>query len=619
MIDQRKEGNYQKFGVQIENGTVIFTFEAEKEDNCAILFYGKDKKQIKRMEVPGEYCIGSVRSVGISGISAEQIIYNYEINGKVMTDAYAERIIGREKWNDAGREQENYAIYGGYQAKDFDWEDDRQPEIPKDEMVMYKLHVRGFSMDAGIRGKTRGTFRAVQEKIPYLKSLGITTLEFMPMYEFEEMERSEKQEFPTYLNWESKEGDLICKELPKGEKKVNYWGYVPGNYFSVKASYSSTPDAAREWKELIRKLHANGMECIMEMYFDERMNQNVILDALRFWVREYHVDGFHLLGSSVPVTAVAQDMLLSRTKIFCEGFDPMLFEKKRNYQNLFVYSDEYLYPVRRMLNHMGGRIGDFLCQQKKQHAAQGFVNYIAGNNGFTLFDLFSYQEKHNGANGEENRDGRSCNYSSNYGAEGRTTKRYICEIRERQLRNAIAILMLGQGVPLLLSGDEFGNSQDGNNNAYCQYNKIGWLNWKRMEKYGWLSEFTKEMISFRRKHPMIAAKQPMQGCDYANKGFPDLSYHGEHAWLTSLSEDRQSVGVMYCGAYADLSEFVYVGYNFHNGPAKLALPKLPDKMKWRLVMDTARGREAFLPEGEEQKEAQVSLKGQAIVILLGKN
>ena len=623
MVYTIKEGNYEKSGVHVVDDTVIFTFEGEKEDNCAILFYGKDKKEIKRVEVPAEYCMGSVRSVAIEGVSPEKIIYNNEINGKIVPDAYATRVIGREKWNDAARERDEYEVYCGYEPQEFDWKGDRQPEIPKNKMVMYKLHVRGFSMDAGLRGKVRGTFRAVMEKIPYLKALGITTVEFMPVYEFEELVIPPHQELPDYLNWESQEGDLISKEEKLRPERVNYWGYGPGNYFAAKASYSSSPDAARELKELIRELHRNGMECVMEMYFEERMNQNVILDALRFWVREYHVDGFHLLGNSVPVTAVAQDMLLSRTKIFYTGFEPLLLEEKKKYPHLFVYSDEYLYPVRKMLNHLGGNMEEFVGQQRKQHLAQGFVNYIAGNNGFTLYDLFSYQEKHNQANGEDNCDGNNWNFSTNCGVEGPSAKRYVCESRERQLRNAIAILMLGQGVPLLWSGDEFGNSQSGNNNAYCQDNKVGWLNWKRAEKYAWLQTFVRKMIAFRESHPIISLDAPMQLSDYKRKGCPDLSYHGENAWISSFYQDRQSVGVMYCGAYASLpdgtpDDFIYVGYNFHNGLVKLALPKLPEKKHWYLVMDTAEGKEAFLEKEILQGEAQVSVKGKSVVILIGK-
>ena len=238
-------------------------------------------------------------------------------------------------------------------------------------------------------------------------------------------------------------------------------------------------------------------------------------------------------------------------------------------------------------------------------------------------DLFCYGEKHNRANGEENYDGSNWNVSSNYGMEGRSAKRHICEIRERQMRNAIAILMLGQGVPLLFEGDEIGNSQGGNNNAYCQDNRIGWVNWKRNEKYAWLTQFVRDMITFRKAHPVIASETPKRMNDFLRKGFPDLSYHGENAWISNLPVERQAVGMMYCGEYEKLAdgsadEFIYIGYNFHAGLARLALPKLPDKKHWYLCMDTSLGTQPFLEKTEVQTEAQVAVKGQSVIILVGK-
>lgn len=620
-----KEGNYEKLGVQVKDDEIIFTFEGEKEDNCAILLYGKKHELVERIEVPAAYCMGSIRSLSVKGISSGYLRYNYEINGDITVDTYASKIIGREKWNDSARAACDYRVYGGVESQEFDWGSDHCPEVPRHSMIMYKLHVRGFSMDAGIRGKTKGTFAAIRERIPYLKKLGITTVELMPVYEFEELMFHEEPELPDYINWVTLEEDLI---QPKEETvtkldKINYWGYVPGNYFAVKSSYSSTPNASQEFKELIRALHANGMECVMEMCFDERMNQNVILDALRFWVREYHVDGFHLLGSSVPVTAVAQDMFLSRTKIFYDQFEPLLLEQKRKYPHLFAYNDEYLYPARKMLNQMNGSLEEFVCQQRKQHPMQGFVNYIAGSNGFTLMDVFSYSEKHNEANGEDNCDGINWNFSTNCGVEGRSSKRFVLELREQRLRNAIAILMLGQGVPLLHAGDEMGNSQEGNNNAYCQDNRTGWLNWSKGAKFEWLRTYIEQMIAFRQAHPVITLDEPMRMNDYARKGLPDLSYHGENAWISAFPEDRRSVGMMYCGAYAKREDgteddFVYVGYNFHNWISRLALPKLPAKKSWYLIMDTSLGKDAFLPVEEEVKGQQMTVKGQSVVILLGK-
>lgn len=619
-----EEGNYKELGVQVQEDAVIFTFEGEREDDCSILFYGKNYDITEKVRVPAEYSMGSVRSVQISGIKTAQLKYNYEINGKVTTDPYARRIIGREKWNDTARADYDYIVCGGCKTECFTGKHDRQPEVMRQKMLMYKLHVRGFSMDAGLHGKERGTFRAVQNKIPYLKSLGVTTLEFMPVYEFEEMVLPQKIEMPSYLNWESEEGDLILPQQEQMVEKVNYWGYTPGNYFAVKASYSSTPDAAIEWKALIGELHANGMECVMEMYFEKRMNQNVILDALRYWVREYHVDGFHLLGTSLPVTAIAQDLLLSRTKIFYTGFDAMLWERKKATSHLFIYSEEYLYPVRKMLNHMDGNLTEFVCQQRKQHEVLGFVNYITNNNGFTLMDLFSYSEKHNESNGEGNCDGNNWNYSINCGVEGRTGKHYVGKMRRKQLRNAIAVLMLAQGVPLLLAGDEFGNTQEGNNNAYCQDNRLGWVNWKRGEKYAWLQEFVRKMAAFRLAHPVIASDLPMALNDHGRKGFPDLSYHGENAWISAFPQDKQAVGLMYCGAYTLLDDgteddFIYIGYNFHSSLGNLALPRLAGQRQWYLVMDTSFETDAFLEQEEKLKcQQMVAVKAQSVVILIGK-
>lgn len=623
MSNTISEGNYERYGVQVQNDDIIFTFEAEKEDECKIIFYGKNQEITEKVEVPAKYCRGAIRSVCIKGKSIKHLRYNYEINGEVITDSYANRIVGRERWADKGRESRGYQVCGGYSSTEFDWQEDASPEVPRQQMVMYKLHVRGFSMDAGVRGRTKGTFAAVRERIPYLKQMGITTVEFMPVYEFEEFVIPEQTLLPEYLKWQIEEEDMIKPEVTPVSDKLNFWGYVRGNYFAVKSSYASTPDAAREWKELIRELHANGIECVMEMFFAEGQNQNIILDALHYWVREYHVDGFHLLGDKLPITAIAQDAWLRRTKIFYKAFDSMLFETPCRYPHLFAYNDEYLYPVRGMLNHINGNLEAFACQQRKQHVTLGFVNYVADNNGFSLMDIFSYAEKHNQANGEDNCDGNNWNLSSNYGVEGRTSKKYINAVRERQLCNAIAILMLGQGVPLLFSGDECGNSQNGNNNAYCQDNRIGWINWKKNEKYAWLTEFAGRMAAFRKEHPVISSEHPKELSDFGRKGFPDLSYHGENAWISTLSGERQSMGMMYCGAYekcADGSEdeMIYVGYNFHTGSDRLALPKLSDKKKWYLCMDTARGREPFLTKEEVLSEQQIEVKGQSVVILIGK-
>lgn len=272
---------------------------------------------------------------------------------------------------------------------------------------------------------------------------------------------------------------------------------------------------------------------------------------------------------------------------------------------------------------MEGDLKEFLCQQRKQHEVQGFVNYLANHNGFTLGDVFRYCEKHNEANGEENCDGNNWNYSNNYGVEGYTRKKYVEKMRRRQLRNALTMLFTAQGVPLIYGGDEFANSQEGNNNAYCQDNRLGWMNWKNRETYGFLVSLVGNLAEFRRQHPVIASDVPMQQSDYARKGFPDLSYHGENAWITAVPMDRQAVGVMYCGSYVKredgtADDFIYIGYNFHSGRINLALPKLPEKKKWYWAVNTAREDAYFTEEEKLENQHLLAVEGQSIAVLIGK-
>lgn len=611
-----RPGNYERMGAVQDKEEIIFTFAGEKTEKCAVLLYKKGTCEIaSRIEVPAEYGIGSLRSVRVAGINSDKYDYNYEIDGEVCVDPYAKRIVGREHWFDTKRRKDSYAIRCGFEFTDFDWKLDHAPEIPKEDMVMYKLHVRGFSMDAVGMGEKKGSFLAVKEKIPYLKQLGITTVELMPVYEFEELVLPKEDRLPDYVTWKAEE-----KQEAAEVTRVNYWGYVAGNYFAPKEAYAAVRPASLELKDLIRELHSQNMECILELFFDGHANHNYIIDVLRFWVMEYHVDGFHVIGSSLPLTAIAQDLLLSRCKIFNDGLYPGQIEQKGDYQHLFAYNEEFLYPMRKLLNHMGGNLSEFTDQMRKQHGDMGFVNFVASNNGFTLADVFSYNEKHNEDNGENNADGNDWNYSNNCGVEGTTRKEYVRRLRMKQLKNAFALTILAQGVPLIMAGDEVGNSQKGNNNAYCQDNKVGWVNWKTPEKTAELTEYVRCLLQFRREHKILCNATPLRMTDYKSLGYPDLSYHCDKAWVAGFEPNRQSVGMMYCEAYHNEDEetFLYVAYNFHNGEQSLALPKLPKKVEWVRIMNTEL-IQPFLSEAEVlEDQNQVRMSGQSISILIGK-
>lgn len=632
MKHEIKTGNYAVMGAARQGKNMIFTFAAEKSSKCAVLLYEKNRQEIvERIEIPKDYCVGSLRSVCVLNLDYRNYDYNFEIDGEMKPDLYAKKIVGRENWYDLKRAKRGLAasIRSGFDFAPFLWRDEQRPEIKKQDMILYKLHVRGFTMDT--KAKDKGTFAALKKKIPYLKGLGITSVELMPVYEFEEIFLKSKEELPDYVTWKKQHKNAKEKEkgiekgIEKSEEQIermNFWGYTRGNYFAPKASYAASEKASFELKSLIREFHNNGIECILEMFFPKEVDAIEILDALHYWVLEYHADGFHLQGENIPIAVISQDLLLKRTKLLYTWFDNDMISLEKNTEHLYFCNDEFMYPIRRMLCGREAEIYEFTNQLRKQKENAGFVNYICDNNGFSLADLFSYCEKHNEANGENNQDGREQNYSCNCGIEGKTRKKHIMDMRKKLMYNALASLYLAQGVPLLFSGDEFGNSQNGNNNAYCQDNEIGWINWKQKERNKDLLEFTKQMIRFRKEHPVVSAPKPMQMCDYKNVGFPDLSYHGEKAWLTGFEPDRQTVGILYSGSYAveegSMDENVYVAYNFHRIDKKLALPVQQKGRKWYRIMDTSKGKEAFLEEIPVKEKKQVSIAAQSIAVFVGR-
>lgn len=619
-----REGDYARMGAYKKDDAVIFTFEGEKEDLCCVVLIDKKTKEEYEVEVPQKFCMGSLRSVKISGFQSADYCYEYKINGKEKLDPYARSISGRQIWNDRERIKDELRVYCNIQTTEFDWSDDHQPEIEKSRMIMYKLHARGFTMDHGAPKSIAGTFKGIESRLEYLKELGITTIELMPVYEFEELILPKKVQLPDYINWEQKEDDVFVpqEETRDGEVRLNYWGYEEGNYFAVKASYASEPqNAASEFKHLVQKMHKMGLECVLEMYFPITVNHNLILDALRYWVRDFHVDGFHLIGEKLPITAIVQDVLLSRTKIFYPEFENVVLKEEKKYKNLYVYQEEYLYPARKILNHINGNMQEFINQQKKQGSILGYVNYVAGNNGFTLADVFMYNDRHNEDNGENNEDGNPWNFSSNYGVEGPTRKKFILAIRKRQWRNAVMMLFLAQGVPLLLAGDEMNNSQNGNNNAYCQDNTVGWVNWKNEKSHKDEIEFVKSLIRFRNEHTLISNDMPFRFNDYKSLGAPDLSFHGENAWISGIDPGRMNLGMMYYGAYGadEEKEDIYVAYNFFSAVSSLALPKLTKKKKWYVVIDSADNENPVHSTPQPvQNQQTLPMKPQSVCVLIGK-
>ena len=568
MIFQTRAGDYRKMGTEQCADGVTFTFQCPKELACAVvLFEKKTGKQAAKIDVLPQYRVGSVRSVTIYPLKAEKYYYCYEIEGKRVRDPYGERVIGREKWGDTERTLDD-ALLSGFKKEGFDWSEDVSVEIPANEMVMYKLHVRGFSMDG--RGRNKGTFAAVMDRLSYLKELGITTLECMPVYEFEEL-------------------------MENG--RLNYWGYAPSDYFAVKSSYASQKDADWEFKSLILETHKQQMELIMEMHFVPEQTAGAIIEILRYWVMEYHVDGFILNPYNVPMDIILKDPILSGVRIL-------------------RHADEFQNVMRRFLKGDEGVVTDVMYQTRKRWDLEGIYNCITTHTGFTLKDLVSYDGKHNEANGENNQDGPDYNYSWNCGAEGLTRKKAVLELRKNQMRNAMFLLLLSQGVPCILAGDEFANSQKGNNNVYCQDNPIGWLNWRNLLKEQEMYQFVKQLIKFRKKYRLFHQEKELLGIDQSGCGMPDVSYHGEMAWRAPTEVASRQIGIYYSSQDKEEAD-CFVAYNMHWLEHEFALPALKKGRKWYRAASTKEGILKDLVVLENQRNIELDER-EIVVLVSGK-
>ena len=614
-----KKGDFSNIGATKGKTWTEFCLVCRKEADCKILLYKRDgKDKPEEIAVPAEFSKGNLRAVRIDKLDLSEYDYNFCIDGEIVCDPYAKRITGREIWADLNRKESALTdLRCRLGAEPFSWRGDCEVEIPRKDMVLYKLHVRGFTKGMPEGTPDRGTFRGLEKKLPYLKSLGITSIELMPVYEFEELMPVNPAGRPEEFR-SRKKTKAVMRGMQKTQYKLNYWGYGKGMYFAPKASYAAGDDPETELKSCILGMHKRGMECILEMDFPDTVSGEMIRLVLRYWGKEYHVDGFHLQGNGIPMGLLLEDPFLGRTKLFYrEIYEHEIPIEEALYPRAFVDKDEFLYPCRKLAGGLDGNIWELADQMKKQDIRLGYINYIADNNGYTLADLFTYERKHNEANGEHNTDGPEWSFSINCGTEGESNSRNIQKIRCRRMRNAVAMLFLSQGTPMLMAGDEDCNTQKGNNNTYCQDNPVGWKDWSRSRAAKEFTKYVKQMIAFRKAHAILRMEQPMKLADAKGHGYPDLSYHEESAWISPRYRNRKAIGIMYCGKYAGEEEDIYIGFNFSDFPKKLALPCQKGKRAWYLAMDTT-ARYAFLPEQEELKETWYLLDAQSVCIIIGK-
>lgn len=644
-----RPGMYELNGATAIPTGVNFTISSNQAYSCELLLFKRESnKPFAVLPIPESYRIGNVWSMIVFDIDIEDFEYAYRFDGpfdekkglifdknKVILDPYAKAVTGQSVWG-----AHNPGMYKARVVKNnFDWGRLTRKHKNMEDLVIYEMHVRGFTKDrSSDTGDKAGTFAGIMEKIPYLKDLGVNALELMPIFEFDET---------------LDHRDFYGREL------VDYWGYNTVSFFAPNTSYTSALEYNREGtelKELIKMCHENDIDVFLDVVFNHTAEgneqgpvfsfkgidnniyylltpdghyynfsgcgntlncnhpivQNFILDCLRYWVTTYHIDGFRfdlasILGrnedgspmSKPPLLqSLAYDPILGKVKLIAEAWDAGgLYQVGTfpSWNRWAEWNGRYRDDMRSFLKGDQGKASDaarrmmgspdLYIPEVRGHNAS--VNFLNCHDGFTLHDMYTYNVKHNEENNWNNTDGADDNRSWNCGIEGETSDPEINKLRRRMVRNAAAVLMMSRGTPMFFMGDEFGNSQGGNNNAYCQDNNIAWLNWKDLDSNRDLHDFFKFLIRFRMEHDCIR-----KNCGNDAFGFPGMSVHDTDAYRSDLCDYSHYVGIRFAGYPGKLNrnhpQAVFVAVNAYWEDLDATLPALPEGSgyTWALVADT---------------------------------
>ncbi|MEE0956289.1 MAG: alpha-amylase family glycosyl hydrolase [Eubacterium sp.] len=596
-------------GITAARHGFIFTAIAEENKEAKLLLYHKGADEpFQEVDLPEEKRVGEVAAVELDIPEEEaadgNLEYTFLIDGKIKTDPRAVRLT----------EDRRGVVCRPAHAETC------QLHIPYEDMILYKLNVRGYTMDPSAESAYPGTFKGLADKIPYLKELGVNALLLMPVYDFNDRVKVQ-QTFNLSKDIQVLDGNA------KKERK-NFWGYAPGFYFAPKRSYSASLCPDREFADLVDAMHKEGMEVLLEFYFKPDASECFIKDVLHFWLTVYHVDGFHITGNETCAAAICRDPMLKKTKLIYS--DPFLIDqegqKKGGRRTLASSNQGYEQDMRRFLK--GDEDLDLAgiqwnLRRNSVHAA--YINYFADQDGFTMADMVSYEHRHNEDNGENNKDGSRTNYSWNCGDEGPSDRLEVVTLRRHQLNNAFLMLFTGQGVPMIYAGDEFLNSQSGNNNVWCQDNAAGWVNWSRTKDAEDRLQMVKDIIRFRRENRILHMKAPLRMQDYKATGYPDLSVHTSFAWADYDDRTRIGFALLMDGSYADPSEekerFIYLVCNMYWETQEFALPDLPEGYAWALKADSHQDKvvqdKARILDPEILSEKKISASPRSILILTG--
>ena len=677
---QYRCGHVQPFGATIINDNVVnFSVFSKEATACELLLYhnGEDEPYAV-IPFPDEFRIGNVFSMIVFDLDYEQTEYAYRFDGpfdparglrfdrnRIVLDPYAKLISGRTEWGREPRWDRAAQFRGRIIPEDFNWEGDKPLETPLRDLVIYEAHVRSFTVDPSSKVKYRGTYKGLTEKIPYLKELGVNCVELLPIFEFDEMENRREVNGRRLVNYwgystvgffapksgyaASGRHHLASEEMKNAVKKFHQNGievmldvvfnhtaegnemgpYISFRGIDNRTYYLLTPDG----------YYYNFSGCGNTMNCNNAVVRDFILDCLRYWVSVYHIDGFRFDLASIlsrdaegrPMTSppvlesLAHDPVLGKTKLIAEAWDAGGLYQVGSFPawgRWGEWNGRYRDCVRRFVKS-DAECGPELLQRIQgspdmywNRSSEAGINFITCHDGFTLRDLVSYNEKHNEDNGEDNRDGSNDNLSWNCGAEGPTEDAEILALRKKQVKNAAGLLLLSRGVPMILAGDEFGNSQGGNNNAYCQDNPVSWLNWEDLERNADTFDFFRTLIAFRKAHPVLRRKDFYTG--YNSSGYPELSFHGEKAWFLDGARPFHTFAFMYAETVKDHGArqdcFIYCGVNAFWEGRRLELPIIPGHMRWYKAAYTA---EDACRE-EAVTESSIRLEPRSLMVLIAK-
>lgn len=527
---------------------------------CKLCLYADRKLMYKipmfSMEDEGAADLFSIR---FEGKGLDEVLkkyeYTFEADRRMVNDPYMKATAGRDQFGHKGNR-----LRGRFYLDRFDWNGENRIRIPYEDMILYQCHLRGYTKHASSGVANPGTYDGFCEKLEYIRGLGVNTILFLPLYDFNEI-------------------------MDTVEKKVNYWGYTADAcYFAPKASYASDGlTAVNEMKQMVKQIHQNGMNIFLDMHFVAR-SPEFMIRCLKYYVTEYHIDGFLVNPDVVSKQWIDADPVLRQCYFLGGSWRGAM--RVGGQKKFAQFNDQFLNAARRYLKSDEGQVEAFFRCFKEDDGEMGIIHYITQKNGFTLRDMVSYDVKHNEMNGEKNTDGTEFNYSWNCGQEGTSRKKTVNNMRTRQMKNALCMLFLGLATPMLLAGDEAGRTQKGNNNAYCQDNALTWMDWRLLEKNREIYDFTRMLIQFRKDRRLYHRKEVLGGMDTKGVGAPGVSGHGVEPWEADFSYYSREIGVLFYGAYYG-GRSLYIAFNFHWDAHEFYLPVVNSTKKWNVVLDTA--------------------------------